>query len=345
MIFLFGSLAALPASAARMDDTEEPIDAGLEDEATIIRKAKSDPRNLRADAFPVIREPQYSSAVEAKDMDPEEWVIGVVLEGVPLAFPTNVLNQHEILIDTFSEIPFMVCWCPLCRTGVVHLRTLDGEVLDFGHSGMLYHDAFLLYDRRTGSLWHNAMGRGLTGEMRGRQLETLPSRFVKWDVWRKAHPDTRVLGKDRNDSRQARDTYANLNLRVGTSFGLGVLVDGTPRLYEFSKLAQTPVVLDRIGRVPIVVLWDEDTETAVAWRRILDGRVLSFRHAEDGVDGLPRLEDTGEGNSVFNAITGRCLEGPLKGESLDPVLSSYWEVNAWIVHHRYGSIYRARKSP
>jgi hypothetical protein len=87
-----------------------PLDADLDPEREILREARSDPRNLKPDAFPVIRMPAYSPASEARRMDPEEWVIGVVIGGTALAFPVNVLNQHEILEDEAGGVPFLVCW-------------------------------------------------------------------------------------------------------------------------------------------------------------------------------------------------------------------------------------------
>jgi hypothetical protein len=87
-----------------------PLDADLDPERDILREAKSDPRNLKPDAIPPIKNPVYVEALAAQRMDPEEWVIGAVIGKTTLAFPVNVLNQHEILLDTVDQVPFMVCW-------------------------------------------------------------------------------------------------------------------------------------------------------------------------------------------------------------------------------------------
>jgi len=56
------------------------------------------------------------------------------------------------VIDERDGVPFVVCWCALCRTGMVYDRLLDGAVIDFGHSGKLYRNAFLLYEKGSDAL-------------------------------------------------------------------------------------------------------------------------------------------------------------------------------------------------
>lgn len=228
---------------------------------------------------------------------------------------------------------------------MVHARTLDGQVLDFGHSGLLYRSAFLLYDTATKSFWHHATGRALAGKMRGKRLSPIPSRFVTWEVWVKSHPDTRVLAKDVRNSDQIKDAYDARNRLLKLQFGLGVTVGASSRLYELGQLDRMPLVQETIGTTPVVVLYHPATKTATAFERTLDGKVLDLRRAEDGKDGLPRLEETGEGPSTFHGVTGDCLSGPLQGKSLKPVVSCFWEVYAWTAHHPAGTMFRASVPP
>jgi len=229
---------------------------------------------------------------------------------------------------------------------VVYARTLEGEVLDFGHSGLLYRSAFLLYDRRTNSLWHHATGQALAGKLRGKRLAPLPSRFVRWSVWQQAWPRSLVLPKDPREPAHMKDAYRDRNLALKLAFGLGVRAGDDDRLYELAELARTPFVQERVGGVPVAVLYHAPTETAVAWERTLDGEVLELQRAPDGPEQAPRISrETPTGTSVFDAVTGECLAGPLKGKRLVPVLSSHWEVYAWMAHHPRGSAYRASVPP
>jgi hypothetical protein len=341
-------LLSMAPHAARAQDPpkkEAPLDADLAPEREILKEAKSDPRNQKADSFPVLRGPTYTGVLDAKRMDPEEWVIGVVIGKTPVAFPVNVLNHHEILVDAAEGVPFLVCWCPLCHTGMVFSRSLDGEVLDFGHSGLLYRSAFLLYDAGTKSLWHHALGRALTGKMRGKRLEPIPSRFVTWDVWRRAQPSSRVLAKDPLNSQYAGDAYGDRNRRLKLKFGLGVRAGTEDRFYELSELDRMPLVQETAGGAPVVVVFQPKSQTATAFERTLEGRVLDLRRAEDGENGLPRIEETGEKGSVFDAVTGACLSGPLQGKSLKPLVGCWWEVYAWTAHHPRGTMFRASAPP
>jgi hypothetical protein len=229
----------------------------------------------------------------------------------------------------------------------VHALTLDGEVLDFGHSGRLYRSSFLLYDRKTKSLWHHLDGRALTGKMRGKKLETLPSQFVTWDVWRKTHPDTLVLAKNPSDRSHATDTYGKRNRELKLNFGLGITVGRARRLYEFTELERTTLVQERVRKVPVLVYYHPESLTAVAWDRRFGEKnvILDLRLGEEDESGMPLLVETGEGRSTFHPVTGEAVSGPLKGKRLRPILGSHWEVYAWMAHHPRGTTYRASVPP
>lgn len=320
-------------------------DADLPPERDILREAHSDPRNWKPDTLAALRSPAYAGVLEAQRMDPDEWVVGTVIGKTALAFPINVLNHHEMVIDSVEDTPFLVSWCPLCRTGAVHARTVDGEVLDFGHSGLLYRSAVLFYDQGTKSLWHNATGRALAGKLRGKRLPPIPSEFVRWDVWRRAHPESKVLAKDPLKVQYMADSFDARNRSLKLQFGLGVEAGDEDRLYELTELDRAPLVQETVGGVPVVVVYQPKFQAATAWERTLDGTVLDLRRGTEGEDGLARLEETGENPSVFHAVTGACLSGPLKGKSLKPLVQCFWEVYAWTAHHPRGTMFRAAVPP
>ena len=217
--------------------------------------------------------------------------------------------------------------------------------LEAAAPGLLYRSAFLLYDTATKSLWHHALGRALTGKMRGKRLDPIPSRFVTWDVWRKAQPASRVLAKDPLNVDYTTDAFSHRNRALKLKFGLGILAGTEERLYELSELDRMPLVQETVGGTPVVVVYQPGTQTATAWERTMDGKVLDLRRAADGENGLPRLEETGEKGSLFDAVTGACLSGPLQGRSLKPLVSCWWEVFAWTAHHPHGTMFRASAPP
>jgi len=83
------------------------------------------------------------------------------------------------------------------KLSVVYGREIDGEVITFGTTGYTYKDTFLLYDRKTESMWYpyksNEMN-ALSGPFAGSVLPYLaePVRMSLAD-WRSKHSDSLVL--------------------------------------------------------------------------------------------------------------------------------------------------------
>ncbi|MCH8077251.1 MAG: DUF3179 domain-containing protein, partial [SAR324 cluster bacterium] len=67
---------------------------------------------------------------------------------------------------------------------------MNGKILSFGHSGILFQWSFVLYDRNTGSLWVQANGTAEHGPLKGQKLCLIPSTVTTWKKWKTAYPDT-----------------------------------------------------------------------------------------------------------------------------------------------------------
>ncbi len=79
---------------------------------------------------------------------------------------------------------------------MVHGRDNSGQVDEFGVSGYVHKDVFLIFDRKTESLWWPFDEQKWTCISGPRQGETIPfveETVVKLGEWRKRHPDTKVL--------------------------------------------------------------------------------------------------------------------------------------------------------
>jgi hypothetical protein len=72
-------------------------------------------------------------------------------------------------------------------------RRVEGRVLDFGTTGKLRNSDLVMYDRQTESWWQQFTGTGIVGEMTGKVLAALPCRVESLALFRKRHPDGRVL--------------------------------------------------------------------------------------------------------------------------------------------------------
>ena len=66
---------------------------------------------LYRDAIPSIDDPRFNTAEAASDgMTPDEFVIGVSIDGEHRAYPVNILSRHEIVNDRIADRAFAVTW-------------------------------------------------------------------------------------------------------------------------------------------------------------------------------------------------------------------------------------------
>ncbi len=86
---------------------------------------------------------------------------------------------------------------------MVYGREFDGEIDEFGTSGYVYRNTFVLYDRGTNSLWYPLDDEKWTAIAGPRKGETIPfiqePKPMMLAEWREMHPNTLVLLGDRAD--------------------------------------------------------------------------------------------------------------------------------------------------
>ncbi len=80
---------------------------------------------------------------------------------------------------------------------MVHGRQRTGETDKFGVSGYVYKNVFLIFDRKTESLWYPLDDAKWTAIAGVRKRETIPfigeTPVITLGEWRKEHPGTVVL--------------------------------------------------------------------------------------------------------------------------------------------------------
>lgn len=180
---------------------------------------------LRPDGIRAIDDPSFGEAKAWPD-DPDGYrpladdstVIGVQHGGVARAYPLTILNVHEIINDTLGD-PMIVTYCPICRSGMVADRRIDGDAATFDVSGLLWvppsiHAAaaeeegrvfsdreegvgnngnLVMYDDTTGSYWSQTLGRAICGPRAEHRLQVRPSTVSTFEIWRDDNPDGEVL--------------------------------------------------------------------------------------------------------------------------------------------------------
>ena len=181
---------------------------------------------LPRDAIPSIDDPSFGTEYFGDDDDD----VIVVESDPPRAYPVRILSYHEIVNDVLEapieseksalvdaeantdQHPIAVTWCPICASGAVYVRVVDGQVLTFGTSGKLADDALVMYDRETESEWKQPLGKAISGPLDGHELESVPAPMMPWRQFRSEYPNGVVLqpvhgGENDPHGRSPRAAY------------------------------------------------------------------------------------------------------------------------------------------
>ena len=309
------------------------------------------------DGIPAIDRPAFVTPAQADAwLTPKEPVLALEIAGDARAYPLQILIWHEIVNDVVGGRPVAVTFCPLCNSGIVFDRVVEGTTLDFGTSGKLYKSDLVMYDRQTHSLWAQMEGRAIVGERAGTRLKLVPANTVSYAEWKAAHPGGQVLSRETGHVRAyGANPYAAYDQPGSTPFlfngkpdprrppkerVVGVVVGGQARAYPWPVLEKRRVVHDTAGGESLVVFYTPGTLSALDGSRIAasravgatgvfsplaGGRTLSFEPAGEGF----RDRETGSQWTLL----GRAVKGPLAGQRLRPIphVDAFWF--AWAAFH------------
>ncbi len=299
------------------------------------------------DGIPSIDDPRFLPAGAVDFLDDAEPVLALDIDGDARAYPVQILIWHEIVNDTVAGIPVAVTYCPLCNSAIAFDRRLDGLVLEFGTSGLLYQSALVMYDRQTESLWSHFTGQAVVGTLTGKQLHSHPVSTVGWSDWRDANPDglvlSRATGFSRDYGRNPYPRYDDINnppfLFEGEVDGrlaaktrvVGILRDGKAFAVVHDKLAERGVL--EIPGAGVTVWHKPGAASALQDETVAGGRDVGATGVfVPAADGRP-LRFTREGDVFRDAetssqwnILGKAIMGPLAGEQLPSVehVDTFW---------------------
>jgi Protein of unknown function (DUF3179) len=291
--------------------------------------------------------------------------VALDVSGDARAYPVQSLMWHEIVNDTVGGTPVSVTYCPLCNSGLVFERVVNGRVLDFGTSGKLYKSDLVMYDRQTDSLWAQLEGRAIVGSLAGTRLLAIPTNTIAYEDWKAAHPAGRVLSRETGYGRRyGANPYTSYDAVGVPPFAftgrlddrlppkervVGVVLGGEVRAYAWRVLMRQPVLHDALGGEPLVVFYrpgalspldaEENAHSrgvgaTAVYRPLAAGRRLTFEAAGGGF----RDRETG---TRWNLL-GRGLRGPLAGQQLPAILhvDAFWF--AWAAFHPETSVHTLR---
>ena len=319
------------------------------------------PRHLRSggvprDGIPAMTNPQVVAPQEAHYLSDSDLVLGVVINGEARAYPHNLGWKHEIVNDQLGGQYICVTFCPLTSTGLVFDGTApDSSQIELGVSGRLINSNLVMYDRRDEeTLYPQMIYAGISGKHRGQSLTLLPVVETTWDLWRKMHPATTIAqaatGLDRYPA-YIQDLYPLETYRrypygdyrrdhqmiifdpttsqpseklAAKEMVLGLRIAGESKAYPFGEMPDNAAINDIVGDQSVVVVYDQETNTAIPYSRVVGDQILSFR-ALDRQGDLPLSLIDQETGSEWNML-GQALSGPLQGGQLKqwPAYNSMW---------------------
>ena len=180
-----------------------------------------------------------------------------------------------------------------------------------------------MQDQATGSLWSQLLGRAMEGELDGQTLQARPSVLTQWKSWKEKHPLTTVMVLPPLSRFYESGCYQG---RLG-QYLIGVCQPGyPPKAWRFDQLTFEPIVNDFYADEPIVIAFQENTGTATIFHRRLNDQTLEFSsHSAGFTDAQTK--------SVWDALTGISLSGPLKGQQLTQATSIPSFSKSWDLFH------------
>ena len=298
------------------------------------------------DAIRPISAPAYGVAEDLPWLNDTDLVIGYNAGDGAYAYPVNVLDFHEMVSDVIDGVPVLITYCPLCFSGVVYSRQLDGRVLTFGNTSALYQSDLVMYDHQTGSYWFQVAGEAVVGPLTTSRLDLLPSTTVSWGEWRRLYPETHLLTGTSDspneslfaDSRYGRGFSAGYQDRINDDrfvfpvdenklddrlpsgeIVLTVEVDDAVVAFPLGRIGDA-AVNHIVGGEPVVLFARSANRASIAFSRDTGDRVLTFNYQESDQSFVDR-----ETGSVWDTA-GRATSGPLVGSRLKQMDTrrSFW---------------------
>ena len=209
---------------------------------------------------------------------------------------------------------------------MVYVGLVDGERFNFMASGSLWHDALVMLDEESGSLWSQISGECIKGPKEGTKLQLFKSNHTTVADFKKQYPNGVLLKKPEKGLEGS--VYNNYFASPGRFGVFG-------RMYEFEKIPQKSYVYGlRLAdkdisvtkeylsknnytfvsgdNYKVIMVFDSNTESIAAF--YIDPN-LDYK-----VDDNLILA----GENSWNAFTGQSIDKNIKALESIPVISAYW---------------------
>jgi hypothetical protein len=304
--------------------------------------------NFRFLADKMFYEPKQRTFVPAATdtTNKDKLIIGVIVNNEARAYPIEIIGYHHQVKDSIQNMPILVTYCTVCRTGRVFSPFVNGKYEHFRLVGMDHFNA-MFEDETTRSWWQQATGEAIAGKLKGYKLTEIPSEQMRLGEWLALYPNSEILQPDSNFNKQYGDLkgYDAGTIKGGLehrdslswkskSWIIGVNSKTKNRAYDWNHLVKQKMINDSLENMHLLVTLEPNNKTFYVLNRNMDGQTLQF------VPGSSNdvMEDMQTHSSW--KLNGTCTSGTLQGKQLQRVQSyqEFW--HSWKNFHPNTTTYQ-----
>ena len=268
--------------------------------------------------YAILDEPAFVTAADAKQVHDEDYVVGVIFNDQPYAYPYAALYAAPVLVQSDRERRMLLVWSAYANaaTAMEVSRDVKARDLDIVCDPA---DTLLIHNGRTGQFLVGLSGATTRGEMPAGVEKFLPSTTQTWKQWRTAHPDTRLL------AAAATGPTAPLTPRLSTpnaKLAVTLVAHGNTNFaIRSDDIGAAPLNIN-LADVPVVLLRDRVTGRVCAFDRRLEADLIPQfklpRDAKQKERGVVMVDsDTSSGWSARGVAVDGTKEW--RGKNLKPV--------------------------
>jgi len=270
-------------------------------------------------------------------------VLGVSINNEAKAYPLEIIGYHHQVRDTIGNVPVMVTYCTVCRTGRVFSPEVDGKPEQFRLVGMDHFNA-MFEDATTQSWWRQVSGEAISGPLKGKSLPEIPSEQMTLKAWLDLHPGSKIMQPDTTfkEAYEGLKDFDEGTIKSGLekrdslswkdkSWVVGVQVGMSARAYDWNDLLNRKVINDTLASMPLLIMVASDSASFHVWKR--DSLTFEWDTQRSMLRDL-------QTQSYWDQ-SGRSTEGSMKDKQL-PVVQSYQEFwHSWKTFRPHTTQYNA----
>jgi hypothetical protein len=132
------------------------------------------------------------------------------------------------------------------------------------------------------------------------------------------------------DNYDKGNSKSNLTKRDTASWNpkswvIGIEKDFIAKAYDWNQLVAVRIIQDSLPNLPLVILLENDSASFHTYSRKINNDLLNFSLRNDSIIDL-------NSQSIWD-YDGNCIEGKLKGTSLEKIKSYQEYVHSWEYFH------------